>query len=418
MGPEKGKRSVVAGDIAVLSNQRLVMARRSDFTRDEKGAVVTGNLDNIRLGLAKLRIQPVFDAFARDLRIDGRPVDDNDLDRLWVQFSDAFGWRPTRENLRTLITADAHRTVVHPVCGYLDGLTWDGQRRIDTWLSTYGDAEPSAYVSAVGALTLIAAVRRVRVPGAKFDEMPILEGSQGTGKSTALRVLCPNDDWFSDDLPLGVDSKQVIERTTGRWIIEAAELHGNRGREAEQLKAFLSRQVDGPVRLAYGRMPTTVSRQFVIIGTTNSRLAYLKDSTGARRFWPVAIREFDVPALQRDRDQLWAEAAAREAAGASIRLDPSLWHLAAAVQEDRRAIDPWEIILEPLLDGDEMTGAPHVSVAAIWAALKLEANHLDNRHADRVAAILQRHGFTKTLKRRVDGKPVWCWVRPDATEDA
>ena len=77
------------------------------------------------------------------------------------------------------------------------------------------------------------------------------ESSQGMLKSTALRVLCPVDDWFSDDLPLGVDSKQVIERTVGKWIIEAAEMHGNRGREAEALKGFLSRQVDGPVRLAY-----------------------------------------------------------------------------------------------------------------------------------------------------------------------
>ena len=63
-------------------------------------------------------------------------------------------------------------------------------------------------------------------------------------KSTALRALCPQDDWFSDDLPLGVDSKLVIERTVGKWIIEAQEMHGNRGKEAEQLKAFLARQTD------------------------------------------------------------------------------------------------------------------------------------------------------------------------------
>ena len=98
MGPENGKRSLVARDIAFLSNERPVTARRNDFTIDDKGAVVTGNLDNIRLGLAKLRIQPVFDAFARDLRIDGRPIDDHDLERLWVRFSDAFGWRPTRDD--------------------------------------------------------------------------------------------------------------------------------------------------------------------------------------------------------------------------------------------------------------------------------------------------------------------------------
>jgi predicted P-loop ATPase len=223
-------------------------------------------------------------------------------------------------------------------------------------------------------------------------------------KSSALRALCPNEDWFSDDLPLGVDSKLLIERTGGKWIIEASELHGHRGREAEQLKAFLSRQVDGPVRLAYGRLQTTVPRQFVLIGTTNAKLGYLKDSTGGRRFWPVSVERFDLGRLERERDQLWAEAAAREAAGASIRLRPDLWEAAADAQEVRRAIDPWEPILEPVFDADV------VPVNAVWAALQFEASHLDNRHADRVAAIAQRFGFAR--KRCLfEGKQQRCWLR-------
>ena len=117
---------------------------------------------------------------------------------------------------------------------------------------------PPWYMSAVGALPLIAAVRRVRQPGAKFDELLILESSQGKLKSTALQTLCPSPSWFSDDLPLGVDSKQVIERTAGKWILEASELHGNRGKEAEQLKHL--RQSDGPVRLAYAHLPVSVPR--------------------------------------------------------------------------------------------------------------------------------------------------------------
>jgi predicted P-loop ATPase len=265
-------------------------------------------------------------------------------------------------------------------------------------------------------LPLIAAVRRVRQPGCKFDELLVLESAQGRFKSSALRVLCPDESWFSDDLPLGVDSKLVIERTSGCWLLEAAELHGHRGKEAEAVKAFLSRQTDGPVRLAYGRLPVTVPRQFVIIGTTNSSAEYLKDATGARRFWPVAVSGFDVAALGRDRDQLWAEAAAREAAGESIRLRSALWAAAGIEQEDRRAVDPWEPVLEPLLVGNGLTRVEHVQVSAIWDLLKLEANCRDNRHAGRVAVILQQYGFTKKRKRRIDGKPETCWVRPGEDE--
>jgi predicted P-loop ATPase len=236
---------------------------------------------------------------------------------------------------------------------------------------------------------------------------------QGTEKSSALRTLCPNDEWFSDDLPLGVDSKLVIERTGGKWIIEASEMHGHRGREAEQLKAFLSRQVDGPVRLAYAQLPTSVPRQFVIVGTTNTRTGYLKDHTGSRRFWPVRVERFDVATLACDRDKLWAEAVAREASGESIRLHPDLWAEAGAQQDDRRAMDPWEPILASLFDGDLVQ---KVAVSKVWDVLELETAHRDNRAADRVAAIAQRYGFTKQKGRIDGGKPVWYWERENSDE--
>jgi predicted P-loop ATPase len=382
-----------------------------DFRRKsgKSGAVIAEDLGNIRIALAKLGESLRYDAFARQALIGGLPLDDLTLDRLWVRIDDAFSFRPSKETLRTVLVDAAHRAAFHPVRDYLDRLEWDGVRRLDAWLVTYGGAEPSAYVHAVGALALIAAVRRVRQPGCKFDELLVLESGQGTLKSSALRTLCPEESWFSDDLPLGVDSKHVIERTAGKWIVEAAEMHGNRGREAEQLKTFLSRQVDGPVRLAYGRLPTSVPRQFVMIGTTNASAAYLKDSTGARRFWPVRVRRFDIDALARDLAQIWAEAATREAAGESIRLAPGLWTAAGEHQEQRRAADPWEDVLEPLLDA----GDDAIRVDAVWGALGVEARWQDNRHADRVAAILQRHGYTSKRKFRpaTGASPVMHWIR-------
>ena len=133
------------------------------------------------------------------------------------------------------------------------------------------------YLEAVSSIMLIAAVRRIRQPGCKDDEMVILESPQGFNKSMALRALCPNGAWFTDDFPLNLKAKELIEATLGKWIIEASELSGKRKAEIERLKASLSRQVDGPIRKAYGWMPDERPRHFILIGTTNAT-AYLKRS--------------------------------------------------------------------------------------------------------------------------------------------
>jgi predicted P-loop ATPase len=262
---------------------------------------------------------------------------------------------------------------------------------------------------------LIAAVRRVREPGVKFDEMLILESEQGKAKSTAIRTLCPDSDWFSDGLPLGADAQKVVEQTTGKWIIEASELHGNRGKEVEALKAFMSRSVDGPVRMAYHRLATQRPRQFILIGTTNSVTGYLKDSTGGRRFWPVRIQEFDIKTLAKTRDQLWAEAAAREATGESIRLEEHLWDLAAQEQEKRRLVDDWEDVIGELVESIEW-----VPSLTIWGTLGLRTNQQSIAHINRLSEVMQKLGFSQKTRLSVifvtDGKAAkpkqtTCWVR-------
>jgi len=386
----------------------------ADFTADDKDRVIKDSQQNIQIALDKLKVKLHFDQFAQKAHIkyNGYTGYLNEPTRraLWLDIDKKFQFRPTPDFFTNVILNIADHNPLHPVKIYLDALKWDGVPRIDTWLQTYGGSEDSDYLRAVGAIVLMAAVRRVRKPGCKFDELLVLESEQGTMKSSALRALCPDDQWFSDDLPLAADSKQVIERTAGKWIIEAAELHGNRRSEAEQLKSFLSRQTDGPVRLAYDRVPTEVPRQFIIIGTTNAMTGYLKDDTGSRRFWPTRVKGFRIDALVADRDQLWAEACHREAKGESIRLDVKHYAEAARAQEHRRLADDWEHII----DGALGEGTTRVPVSMLWDALGMSADRLDARHSARIAAIMQRLGFVRKVKRRVEKgmAAVWCWEKP------
>jgi predicted P-loop ATPase len=140
-------------------------------------------------------------------------------------------------------------------------------------------------------------------------------------------------------------------KSRGVWLQEIAELAGLTRAEVDELKEFMSQQVDR-YRPPYGKSEEDFPRRFVFIGTVNpGGGAYLADLTGNRRFWPVACGQIDLEALARDRDQLWAEAAMMESRGDSIRLDSSLYEAAKAEQNARLADDPWVEILADYLDG-------------------------------------------------------------------
>ncbi len=376
-----------------------------DFARDKDGRIYKDSKQNIKLALAKLGVKLRHNTFANTQPYTWGSrkgfLDDPVVNDLWLAVDDAYRFKPQHLFFGVVVDHIARQSPFHPVVDYLDGLKWDGVPRLDRWLVTYGGAEDSEYVRAVGRLTLLAAVRRVRSPGCKFDELPILESPQGFEKSTAIASLCPQESLFSDSLPLGADSKLTIEKSTGVWIFEAGELHSKGRKDIESLKAALSRYSDGPVRLAYGRKATTVERQFITIGTTNQTTGYLTDSTGNRRFWPVSVGRFNIPALRADRDQLWAEASVREATGESIRLARELWPVAASHQEARRLEDPWEEVIEPLIEGLDK-----IPSSALWDALgKSEVVHRVQADNYRLGSVMQHFGF-KTKMIKFDGKPV------------
>lgn len=377
----------------------------SDFLYDDKDRILANNQENIRRALEKLDIDLKFNAFTQKPIINyngySGTLHDNVLNKVWFDIDTNFHFRPTKEFFGDFVTDHAYRNQFHPVKDYLKSLEWDLKHRLDTWLSTYGGADDNDYTRAVGSIVLIAAVRRVMKPGCKFDEMLVLESPQGMLKSSALAALCPVEDWFSDNFSLDDDAKQIIEATAGKWIVEVAELSGMGKSSVEHLKASLSRQVDGPVRLAYARLSTEIPRQWIPIGTTNAH-AYLLDATGNRRFWPVRVGRFDVDQLIQDRDQLWAEAAVRESRGESIRLHPSLYGVAALQQERRRADDPWEQNIALMFDDSE---THRVSYEALWERLGMPIMARDERSQRRILMVMQKLGFRR-MSVREKGKVV------------
>ncbi|MCZ8133536.1 MAG: virulence-associated E family protein [Rhodobacteraceae bacterium] len=289
------------------------------------------------------------------------------------------------------VTHDAILTVAgynrfNPVQEYLEGLTWDGVQRVDSWLAKYLSAEDAPFVNAVGKAWLVSAVARALNPGIKADCMLVLEGRQGVGKSTAIRVLA-GDDWFHDGLH-DLSGKDASAGLRGKWIIELPELSAMRKSDVEAVKAFLSRTKER-YRPAYGRTEVIEPRRCVFIGTTN-RSDWLMDETGGRRFWPVTVGEVKLAELQSDRDQIWAEAVSLFHAGEPWWLDQAAEVEAANVVFTRTVEDPWEADVISFVENRS-----EVSTRDILFGLGITKDRLTKSDQMRVAGILARAGWIR-----------------------
>ncbi len=218
-------------------------------------------------------------------------------------------YSPTK--LQTALRLFYEHRRYHPVQERLKELKWDQTPRLEGFLSRWMGCEDSPYVREVSRLIFAGGVRRVFEPGSKFDYVPVLVGKQGSGKSTIVRWLAVEDDWFTELTTM--EGKESIEQLTGAWICEITELLAlSRVKEQEAVKSFLSRQRDR-YRRPYDREVTEQPRQCIFLGTTNRR-QFLRDRTGNRRFCPVEVRTTGAALYAKEAEcraeilQCWAEA--------------------------------------------------------------------------------------------------------------
>lgn len=305
-------------------------------------------IDNIVLILqndSELRGKLGFNGFTGRYTVCGDlPWNDDTDSRAW-QDEDDSGLRhflekkyaiKSKGNIDDARVLVSRENIYHPVLDYLNGLSWDGVKRAETLLIDYMGAEDTAYTRAVTRKTLAAAVRRVRQPGVKFDNVLIMVGRQGCGKSYLVSRL--GGKWFSDTLT-NIQGKEAYEELQGFWIVEIAELSALRKSEVEAVKHFIAKQSDS-YRAAYDRHVRTRARQCIFFGTTNNA-EFLRDATGNRRFLPVDVDPAKARLSVFDdltdevRDQIWAEACVIEAAGEKLYLDTPELRRAAEAEQDR-----------------------------------------------------------------------------------
>ena len=365
-----------------VSREAVADAQEVDWDgqldRTDKG---TPTLNSLHNAMVVLQYHPEFkgiyayNEFAQEIAITRRPPWDppkrNFKPRLLTEidiiantgYMETLGEYKLKPKIADMVSAikrvaDFNR--YNPVTEALDKLQWDGLPRLmggavgartfKSFAVRYLGAEDTEINAAFVTRALISAVARAYEPGCKVDTMLVLEGGQGKFKSTSLNVLADAiaPGLFTDELS-DPGSKDAGLQMQGRWIIEISELDAFRKSDVSTLKAWLARKEDR-FRRPYGKSVENFPRSCIMIGTVNPpESGYLRDPTGARRWWPIRCGEFDLPLLKEDAVQIWAEARHLYQQGAQWYLTDEEEVDARVVQQARYEHDPWATMIEAYL---------------------------------------------------------------------
>lgn len=333
---------------------------------------------------------------------------DTDTTRLRVWMSETWRCTPKTSDADEAVLMAAQLNRYHPVREYLETCMWDERPRVDGWLSRYLGAPDTDYTRAVGRYWLIAAVARAMKSPCKADCVLILEGPQGLGKSTALKIL--GGEWYSDT-HFALGEKDGYSQMVGVWICELSELDSFNKAESTRAKQFFASMEDR-YRPPYGRRAVTHPRQCVFAGTTNQD-SYLKDPTGNRRYWPVSCSKLDAAGLTRDRYQLWAEAVDLYQRGQRWWPGEDEGGAFGAEQERRFQSDAWEDVIRLFLSASTTSQFTLADLAK--DALRLEVAQLKPPEEQRIGRVMSRLGWPKNRRRVMrDGakQQLWVFERP------
>jgi putative DNA primase/helicase len=391
---------------------------RSKIIFNSKGTPEKLSFSNIKLYLTyhqKLRSLFCYDCFSHKITLVKCPPWEDQgyfLVREYVEDDtvslrielEHLGLKANKSDVIDAVKLVAIENKINPAQKYFKDLVWDGKNRLDKFLEYYFCANPDKtqpednpeYLSVIGKKWMVAAVKRVFDAGCKFDSMLVIEGDQGIGKSRALRMLCTfgKDEeraYFTDSIRFSEISKpDTVQKMWGCLVIEIAELSGLSKSDVNAVKNWITNQED-LARLPYDRLVQKFKRQCVFAGTTNN-YDYLTDTTGNRRFWCFKSHGIEFDELERDRDQLWAEAYELYKQKYPIYLRASEAKLAEAAQHKRLYSDPWEMSVAEIaykFKDKEFT------IKDILSDLGILIKDQTNSHSARARGVLEKMGFEK-----------------------
>lgn len=394
--------------------------------RDIRTGLIHPTLINCRIALDHPQVfgaKIAYDVFKDQLMIAWAPdwdrwapITDQTYTTLNLRMVKQFGYSP---KLNTRIVREAALEVAHTqridtALMWADSLpVWDEVHRIESFYPTYLGSENTPFTRSLGLYQWTASAGRLLTPGCKADIVPVWVSTQGTRKTSSVRSLVWSEEHFTE-LDLSDHGDNIKRAMRGTLIVELSELKGLRGRDKEWTKSFVTRQYERWTP-KYQEMEIMYPRRFLMIGTSNYD-EFLDDDTGNRRWAPVRLGERqDTEAIERDRDQLWAEGMA------FYRRNGVMYQAVeryARLEHDQfDVLDDWGPLIESYLtngrsfDGSIPGRDYDITIDDILRhCLNVPPAQMTRAMSLRVASILRKMGYTKRNRRDGEGKQGKCWV--------
>lgn len=410
--PKKLEREAVQGEVVTKRP-----AKRNKYQAGE-GKPTQPTAENIADEVAtSTSYEVAYDEFLGELMhrrrgsgLEWERWSDTHLAELRVEFNKRGFATPSKELTRDMVSMVARHNNFDSAIEWANNLSWDGVGRVATFAHVYLKAPLNAYTQAFAHYLWTALAGRVIKPGCQCDYVPVLVSrKEGLRKTTTVGLLAPAPE-FAGSIRMDIKPDDLSRKMRGKVILEWAEMAGLKTRDEESIKDFVTNRVEEWVE-KYETHTTRYPRRNLIIGTTND-VRLLPAYGDGRRWFPLELHEvIDTAALERDRDQLWAEAIHTFKHFGVLWQDADL--LARGVRDDYREEDPRETTLRRWLDQasreHQYTNEERPFETADVQKALLDAGH--RRYDDRsLPQLLESLGFEKR-KQRVSGKPVWRWYR-------
>lgn len=346
------------------------------------------------------------------IEINGQDLAETDAALSYIDFG-ARKIKVQKNQATDVLRYVSRKHCYHPIRDYLANLkdalddeSWDNVARVLI------KPDATEFDSVVLQKWLVAAVRRVFMPGCAHHFAYVLAGPQGAHKTWFFKALCGND-WFEEAFDGDLKDKDNLRKAARRWIVELGEVDGITGkRAATEIKNFITRDTDS-LRVPYARDTEEFPRGFILCATTNKSTGFLIDDTGNRRFYICEIQDpINIDRVTALRNLVWGRAMREMDKGVSNHMD---WEETQQQNELNRGWykeDLWENDIASYVEMRKLQ--PYFRPEILLTdALKMEAKELNNGHLMRISLILSSMGFEKQ-RIRENGRRVTVYKRTES----